>query len=110
MAAVAPSAIASSRHSRRTTNHSKPMPGVIFVSSTSAHIHGQRNASTMAAASRRWMLPPASSIAPSTMPTANQRRPVSTYVAPSRIAVQAAMNACHGSTRMGCSNCRNAGE
>jgi hypothetical protein len=56
------------------------------------------------------MFPPASSIAPSTMPAASQRRPVSTYVAPSKIAVQAAMNACHGSTRMGCSNCRNAGE
>jgi hypothetical protein len=38
--AVAPSAIASERHSRRTTNQSNPTPGVIFVSTTNDHVHG----------------------------------------------------------------------
>ncbi len=66
------------------------MPGVIFVSSTNAHVAGQRNPSTIAAARSRWMLPPASSISPSTTPTANHFRPVSTNTAPIRIAVHTA--------------------
>ncbi len=56
-AAVAPSAMASERHSRRTANHSRPIPGVTFVSSTNDQAAGQRKPSTMAVASSRWMLP-----------------------------------------------------
>ena len=48
---------ASSRHSRRTTNQSRPMPIVNFVSRTNVHVHGCRKPSTTATASRRWMLP-----------------------------------------------------
>jgi hypothetical protein len=98
------------RHSCRTTNQSSPIPGVIFVSRTSDHVHGQRNPSTIAAASSRWMLPPASSISASTTPTASHRRPVRTMSAPSRINVQAAMNACHGRIRIGWRTCKKAGE
>ena len=72
--AVPPRAIARLRHSRRTTNHSSPTPGVIFVSSTIDQVHGQRKPSTMAAARTRWTLPPASSMAARTTPTTNQRR------------------------------------
>ena len=36
--AVAPSAIASERHSRRTANHSSPTPGVTLVSRTNAQV------------------------------------------------------------------------
>ena len=108
--AVAPSAMASCRHSPRTTNHKSPIPGVIFVSSTSAQVAGQRKPSTIAAARSRWMLPPASSIRLRTTPMVNHFRPVSRNTAASRIPVQIAMKACHGSTRIGCRSCRNAGE
>ena len=40
MAAVTPNAMASARHSRRTANHSSPMPGVTLVNSISDHVHG----------------------------------------------------------------------
>ena len=40
IAAVAPRAMASWRHSRRTTNHRRPMPGVILVSRTSDQAAG----------------------------------------------------------------------
>src|SRR5215203_1943488 len=40
MAAVVPSAMASERHSPRTTNHSRPMPGVILVNRTKVHAAG----------------------------------------------------------------------
>ena len=63
IAAVTPSAIPSDRHSRRTANHSSPIPGVIFVSRTSDQVHGQRNPRTIAAARRSETLPPATSIA-----------------------------------------------
>ena len=42
MAAVAPSAMPSCRHSRRTTNHSRPTPQVGLVSSTNDHVQGCR--------------------------------------------------------------------
>ena len=60
-AAVAPSAIARFRHSRRTANQSRPMPGVTLVSRMSAQAAGQRKPTTMATASRSEMLPPDSS-------------------------------------------------
>ncbi len=40
IAPVTPSAIPSARHSRRTANHSSPIPGVTLVSSTKPHVHG----------------------------------------------------------------------
>ena len=90
IAAVDPSAIASDRHSRRSANHSRPTPGVIFVSSTKAQVHGHRNPHTIATVSRSEMLPPAISIAPTAMPSRNRSRPVRTHTAPMRIAVHAA--------------------
>ena len=60
------------RHSRRSTNHSSPTPGVIFVSSTNAQVHGQRNPHTIATASSSEMLPPAISIAPTDHPEQEQ--------------------------------------
>ncbi len=101
MAAVAPSAIASCRHSRRSTNHSSPTPGVIFVSSTSAHVHGQRNPATIATASTSDTLPPAISMAPTTSPSSNSSGPVSTNTAAIRIAVHTPTNAGHGSRSSG---------
>ena len=62
IAAVAPSAIARFRHSRRTANHSSPTPGVTFVSSTNAHVAGHRNPTTIATAMNAWMLPIATSM------------------------------------------------
>ena len=94
----------------RTTNHSSPMPGVIFVSSTSAQVAGQRNPSTIAAARSRWMLPPASSIRPRTTPDGEPLAAGEHEHGPSRIPVQTAMKACHGSARIGSRSCRNAGE
>ena len=55
--AVAETAIARCAHSRRTANQSRPIPGVTLVNSTNAHVQGQRNPRTMAAASSRWMFP-----------------------------------------------------
>ena len=57
MTAVVPSANASGRHSRRTANHRRPTPGVTLVSSTNAQVPAQRNPSTIAAASSRWICP-----------------------------------------------------
>ena len=48
IAAVAPSAKASARHSRRTANHSTPMPGVTFVMNISVHDADQRKPTTIA--------------------------------------------------------------
>ncbi len=76
MAAVVASAIASGRHSRRTTNHRRPIPGVTFVRSTNAQADGQRKPRTIATASSSSMLPPASSIAAKVIPTARRRGPV----------------------------------
>src|SRR5438552_16432470 len=39
MAAVTPNAIPSERHSRRNTNHSRPIPGLTLVRRTNAHVH-----------------------------------------------------------------------
>ena len=64
------------RHSRRTANQSRPIPGVTLVRSTSAQAAGQRNPTTIATASSNEMLPPASSTAASRTPTANRRGPV----------------------------------
>ena len=57
IAAVAPMAIASDRHSRRPTNHSSPTPGVTFVSRMNAHAAGQRKPATIARAISVSMLP-----------------------------------------------------
>ena len=40
MIAVAPRAMARERHSRRTANQTRPMPGVTLVSSTNDHVQG----------------------------------------------------------------------
>ena len=74
---------------------------MIFVSSTNAQVHGQRKPHTIATASRSEMLPPAISIAPTTIPNRNSSRPVSTHTAPMRSAVQAATNSVHGSRLSG---------
>src|SRR4029078_5070396 len=63
IAALTPRAIARDRRSRRTADHSSPIPAVIFVRSTSDHVHGQRKPRTIAAARRSDTLPPAPSIA-----------------------------------------------
>ena len=63
-AAVDSSATASEPHSRRTTNHSSPIPGAIFVRSTNDQAAGQRNPSTIATATSSSMLPPQISINP----------------------------------------------
>src|SRR5439155_306454 len=78
MTAVAPSAIASARHSRRTANQRRPTPGVTFVNSTIDHAAGQRNPSTIAAASKSEMFPPATSIAVNgkSRPATSNRGPV----------------------------------
>ena len=60
-ASVNATAIPAARHSRRTTNHSQPTPGVIFVRTGNAHTTGARSATTNAAASRKWMFPTHSS-------------------------------------------------
>ena len=52
-----PNAIASARHSRRNANHSKPIPGVTFVSRTNDQVAGHWKPLTIASASRIWMLP-----------------------------------------------------
>src|SRR6185436_520999 len=65
---VATSAVASWFHSRRTANHSRPTPGVTFVSSTNDHAAGQRKPTTTATAIRISMFPPASSISANTTP------------------------------------------
>ena len=57
IAAVAPRAIASERHSRRTTNQTNPTPGDTFDSRTNAHAAGQRNPATIAAPMRISTLP-----------------------------------------------------
>ena len=75
-AAVAPSAIPRFRHSRRTANQSRPIPGVTLVSRMSAQAAGQRKPTTIATASSSEMLPPASSAVASRTPTANRRGPV----------------------------------
>jgi hypothetical protein len=62
-AAVAPSAMASDRHSLLTANQTRPTPGVTFVSRTNDHAAGQRNPTTTAAPMRRLTLPAESSIA-----------------------------------------------
>ena len=56
-AAVAPSAIASCRHSRRNANQARPMPGVIFVRRTTDQVAGHRKPTTIASAIRRLTLP-----------------------------------------------------
>ena len=75
-AAVAPSAIPRFRHSRRTANQSRPIPGETLVSRMSAQTAGQRKPTTIATASNNEMLPPASSAAASRTPMANSRGPV----------------------------------
>ena len=112
MAAVAASAIARWPHSRRTANHRSPTPGVIFVSRISAHAAGQRKPSTIAAAARMWMLPPAMSIAANgnSTPAARSRGPAMKRSARRMRSVHAATNACHGSAMRGDIACRNAGE
>ena len=55
--AVVPRATIRDRHSARATNHRSPTPGVTLVSSTNAQVPAQRNPSTIAAASRRWICP-----------------------------------------------------
>ncbi len=52
-----PTAIASWRHSRRTTNHRRPTPEVALVSRMTAHEAGCAKPMTIAAAMNRWMLP-----------------------------------------------------
>ena len=81
---------ASDRHSRRTANQSRPIPGVIFVSRTSDQAAGQRNPRTIAAASRSETLPPATSIAANgkSRPAASSRGPVRKRTAASSSAVQ----------------------
>ena len=112
MTIVAPRAIARARHSRRTANQRSPMPGVIFVSRTSDQVHGQRNPRTIATARRSEMLPPAISMAVNgnNRLAASSRGPLRNRTAPMRMAVQAAMNACHGSAVSGETSWRNAGE
>lgn len=110
MAAVAHRAIASARHSRRTRNHRRPMPGVILVRSTKDHVAGHRNPSTIATASRREMLPPMISAAATTTPPSSSSRPVSQATQARRIAVQAATNMDHGSRPSGQTSCAKAGE
>ena len=112
IAAVAPSAIASARHSRRTANHSSPIPGVIFVSRTIDQAAGQRKPMTIATARSSETLPPAISIAVNgnSRPAASSRGPVRKRTAAMRSAVQTAMNACHGSAVSGETSWRNAGE
>ena len=56
------------------------------------------------------MLPPAISIAPMSRPRAKKRGPHRYQTAPMRIAVQTAMNACHGKAVSGETSWRNAGE
>ena len=96
--AVAPSAIPRFRHSRRTTNHSRPTPGVILVSRMNAHAAGRRMPTTTARPSSRLRLPSHSS--PSTGGNSSsrssvQRRPIQASDTSSR-AVQAPKNAGHG--------------
>ena len=72
---VAPAAIASERHSRRTANQRRPMPGVTFVSSTNDQVAGHRKPRTIAAASRSVMLPPKISGSAIRSPTASNTGP-----------------------------------
>jgi len=55
--AVAPSAMASDRHSRRARCQRIATPGVTLVSSGNAQATGTDTARTAAAAVRKWMLP-----------------------------------------------------
>jgi hypothetical protein len=112
MAVVAPNAIASDRHSRRTANHSRPIPGVIFVRRTIDQVHGQRNPRTIAPARSRETFPPATSIAVNGKSSAarSRRGPARNRTALRSSAVQAAMNACHGRAGSGETSWRNAGE
>src|ERR1035437_6291766 len=57
MAPVAASATKRLRHSRRARNHSRPIPGVTFVSSRNEYVHGHRNPATTASVMGRKMLP-----------------------------------------------------
>jgi len=85
---------------------------VIFVNSTIDHAAGQRNPSTIAAASKSEMFPPATSIAVNgkSRPATSNRGPVRNRTAARRSAVQAAMNACQGRAVSGVTSCKNAGE
>ena len=109
-AAVAPSAIPRLRHSRRTANQSRPMPGVTFVRSTRPQAAGQRNPMTMATASSSEMLPPTSSSAARSTPTANRRGPVRNRTASSSRAVHTPKKTGHGSSVSGAIAWRKAGE
>ena len=73
--AVAPRAMASGRHSRRTTNQSRPTPELGLVSSTKAQVQGCLKPSTMATAMRMWMLPWNSSSATKGSPNATRIQP-----------------------------------
>ena len=85
---------------------------MIFVSRTIDQAAGQRNPRTIAAARSSETLPPATSIAANgkSSPAASSRGPVRNRTAAIRIAVQTAMNACHGSAVSGDTSWRNAGE
>ena len=112
MTAVAATASARARHSRRIANHSSPRPGVTLVSSGNAHVPDQRNPSTIAAASSRWMLPIITSWltgSASTSSEAGQGRASHHATAASRI-VQPTMNTSRGRSPMTANTCANAGE
>ncbi len=111
MTAVAPSAMPSARHSRRTANHSSPTPGVTFVSSIRAHIQGYRKPSRMAAAYNRWTLPTMhSNSTGGSGSTHHQSRPASQTTMATWRAVQPSRNTGQGNNPRTANSCAAAGE
>ena len=109
--AVTPATVASDRHSRRTTNQSRPIPGVTFVNRTNNHAAGQRKPSTTAAASRMWMLPAYSSKATDgTMTSRIAQRLANQPRVASMIEAQTAEKIVQGSATSGAITCAAAGE
>ena len=109
MAPVTPAAMASSRHSRRTTCQTMPTAGVIFVSSTGVHHAADRwMARTAKSAMNVLMFPRrTSSFSPGTIrnqPARSQAR------AATCMAVQIPRNTSNGSALIGAIAQRKAGE